>query len=86
MKQKNEIRKYEKELRKNSVTLTKFLISYCGINESKLKDSKISHKDLKELMPNLKRVSFEWLMDNKGLVDVGNIIPVIDLVCPLKVI
>lgn len=78
MTQKKEIRKYEKELRETSITLTKFLISYCGISNERLKDTRISHKDVKQLMPSLKRVSFEWLMDNRILVDMGNIIPVVD--------
>lgn len=79
MKQKSEIRKYQSELKETSITLTKFLISYCGISESALRDSKITHKDVKELIPNLRRVSFDWLMDNRILVSMGSIIPVIDL-------
>ena len=79
MKQKNEVRKYEKELRENSISLIKFLINYCGISAISLENSKITHKDIKQLIPNLKRVSFDWLMENRVLVDVGKIIPVIDI-------
>ena len=79
MKQKNEVRKYEKELRENSISLIKFLVNYCGISETSLDNSKITHKDIKQLIPNLKRVGFDWLMDNRILVDVGKILPVVDI-------
>ena len=39
---------------------------------------KISHQDIKELMPDLKRVSFESLLKDKTCIYNGDIIPVKD--------
>ena len=75
---KNELIKLKKELEKRCISLTKFLINYCGIYNDGLHNIKISHQDIKSLIPNLKRVSFESLLNNKKSFYIGDIIPVKD--------
>lgn len=58
------------------ITLVRFLNTYLNIDNENL--SKITHKDIKELMPNLKRCSFKYAIENKELVYSGHIILVKD--------
>lgn len=74
----DELIKLKKELEKKCISLTKFLINYCGIYNEEIYNIKISHQDIKELMPELKRVSFESLIGNKSSFYTGSIIPVKD--------
>lgn len=66
------------ELESKCISLTKFLINYCGIYNENIHNIKISHKDIKELVPNLKRVSFDSLLRNKTGFYTGDIIAVKD--------
>ena len=75
---KEELIKLKKELEKRCISLTKFLINYCGIYNDEIYNIKISHQDIKSLMPNLKRVSFESLLNDKKSFYIGDIIPVKD--------
>lgn len=75
---KENLKRLKKDLEKNCISLTKFLINYCGIYHKDIHDMKISHQDVKELMPGLKRVSFESLLENKDSFYIGDIIPVRD--------
>lgn len=75
---KDELMNLKKELEKRCISLTKFLINYCGIYNDEIHNIKISHQDIKSLMPNLKRVSFESLLNNKKSFYIGDIIPVKD--------
>jgi len=68
----------KKELEFSSISLQKFLINYCGIYNEKFHNIKISHKDIKELLPDLRRVSFESLLRDKTGIYTGDIIPVKD--------
>ena len=74
-KGKSTLKKLQKN---NSTTLKLFLIAYCGIQDSKLLSNKLTHKDIKHLFPNLKRVSFDYVLDNIDDVYIGNIILVED--------
>ena len=68
-------KKLLKELEKNnSTSLKKFLITYCFICNEELLNNKISHSDIKFLLPDLKRVSYEYMLDNLNELYVGNII------------
>ena len=75
---KEELKKLKKELENNCISLTKFLINYCGIYNEEIHNIKISHHDIKELLPEIKRVSFESLLVNKNSFYTGDIIPVKD--------
>jgi len=75
---KEDLINLKKDLEKNCISLTKFLINYCGIYSDDMHNIEISHSDIKELMPQLKRVSFESLLKNKNGFYTGNIIPVKD--------
>ena len=66
------------ELRKKSMSIKKFLYYYCGISGESLKNINLSHSDIKLLMPDLKRVSYEYVLNNMSELYVGNIICVID--------
>lgn len=75
---KDELIKLKKELQDRCISLTKFLINYCGIYNEEIHNIKISHQDIKELMPEIKRVSFESLLGNKSSFYTGSIISVKD--------
>ena len=74
-KDKRILRKLQKN---NATTLKLFLIAYCGIQDGNLLSNKLSHKDIKQLFPNLKRVSFDYVLDNIDDIYTGNIILVQD--------
>lgn len=73
-----ELRSLMKELEGNSISVQKFLSIYCGISAENILNVKISHADLKILMPQLKRVGFDSLLKDKTDLYVGNIIAVRD--------
>lgn len=75
---KQELKKLRKDLERNCISLAKFLVSYCGIYNEDIHSAKISHHDVKELMPHIKRVSFDSLLENKDSFYIGDIIPVKD--------
>lgn len=58
------------------ISLVKFLNLYLGITNDVL--SKMTHSDIKILLPNLKRCSYEYAYDNSALVLRGEIIIVSD--------
>jgi len=62
----------------NSISLKNFLISYCGIYNEDLLHNKITHKDIKVLLPDLKRVSYDYMLENKKELFTGNILIVKD--------
>ena len=68
----------KRELESSCISLQKFLINYCGIYNEKFHNMRISHQDIKELLPDLKRVSFESLLKDKNAIYTGDIIPVKD--------
>ena len=59
-----------------SISLVKFLNLYLGITNEVL--STMTHGDIKILLPNLKRCSYEYTYDNSALVLRGEIIIVSD--------
>lgn len=75
---KEDLKELKRDLEQRCISLTKFLINYCGIYTENIHDMKISHQDIKELLPQLKRVSFESLLENKKSYYTGSIIPVKD--------
>lgn len=71
-------RKAERELKEMSISLDKFLILYCGVPESAVLGKKISHRNIKHLIPDLHRISNDILMKDKRDLYTGDIIMVID--------
>lgn len=78
MKQKSELRNLQKFLKNNSISLKKFLIIYCNIDCDSLLEIELSHKDIKILIPDLKRISFESLCNDVRLLYTGKVIAVED--------
>jgi len=66
---------------KNGISLKSFLVCYCGVRNQMILSKKISHRDIKCLMPNLKRVGFDHVLKNIKEVYIGNIILVRDSYC-----
>lgn len=62
----------------NSISLRKFLMFYYGINDSNILSHNLTHKDIKVLFPDLKRVSFDYVLDNIKDIYTGSIIMVKD--------
>ena len=73
-----EIKKLNKEMENMCISLKKFLILYCGIFNEEIHNIKLSHQDIKELMPYIKRVSFEKILKNKTWLYSGDVIAVKD--------
>ena len=76
-KDKEQLKDLLEILKETTISLRKFLILYYGINID-LHGNKLSHSDLKCLFPNIKRVSFEYVLNNKELAFNGDIICVFD--------
>jgi len=62
----------------NSISLRKFLMFYYGICDSNTLSHNLTHKDVKILFPDLKRVSFDYVLDNIKEIYIGSIIMVKD--------
>ena len=62
----------------NSISLRKFLMFYYGICDSNILSHNLTHKDIKILFPDLKRVSFDYVLENIKEIYVGSIIMVKD--------
>lgn len=62
----------------NSISLRKFLMFYYGICDSNILSHNLTHKDIKVLFPDLKRVSFDYVLDNIKEIYTGSIIMVKD--------
>lgn len=60
----------------NTISLTKFLSRYLGIVGEDTKHLK--HDDIMRLFPNIKRSSFSFIKNNKGVVEKGIILLVND--------
>ena len=58
------------------VSIAYFLYNYCGISDERA--HKMTHSDLKKLMSNLQRVSFDDAIDNPHLVYAGDIVLIRD--------
>ena len=67
-----------KDLKKNSISLKKFLMFYYGVCESNILSHNLTHKDIKILFPYLKRASFDYVLDNIKEIYTGSIIMVRD--------
>ena len=66
------------EMRRNSISLKKFLIVYCGLYSDTMVNSNLSHKDIKILLPEIRRISFDKLISNKYMLYNGEVIAVKD--------
>ena len=75
---KDELKKMKKDLENCCISLSKFLMNYCGVYNENIHNINFSHHDVKELMPHIKRVSFEHLIKDKNSLYTGKIIPVKD--------
>ena len=62
----------------NCISLRKFLMFYYGICDSNILSHNLTHKDIKILFPDLKRVSFDYIFDNIKEIYIGSIIMVKD--------
>ena len=62
----------------NSISLRKFLMFYYGICNTNILKHNLTHKDVKILFPDLKRVSFDYVLDNIKEIYIGSIIMVKD--------
>ena len=62
----------------NSISLKKFLMFYYGICDSSVLSHNLTHKDVKILFPDLKRVNFDYVLDNIKEIYIGSIIMVKD--------
>lgn len=62
----------------NSISLRKFLMFYCGISDNNILSHNLTHKDIKVLFPDLKRISFDYVLDNIKEIYIGSIIMVKD--------
>lgn len=59
-----------------SISLAKFLSRYYSITNENL--GKMTHEDVKYLIPGIKRCSFDYINKNQELISSGNILIVID--------
>ncbi|MDO4962715.1 MAG: hypothetical protein Q4E75_01240, partial [bacterium] len=66
------------DMKSKSISIKKFLRVYCGVEDYNIYNSKLSHQDLKDLFPYLRRVSFNFLASEKEEMYLGSIISVID--------
>lgn len=77
-KNKQKLKFLKKEMSRISIDLKIFLLNYCGIYNENLFNNKVRHKDIKELLPNLRRVSFDSLIGDIKKLYNGEIIAVRD--------
>ena len=68
----------EKYIKDYAISIKKFLRLYMGVNDSRIMDARISHKDLRYLTPNLKRLPYKYVASDMKMVLSGNIIIIID--------
>ena len=64
--------------RQDSIGIRKFLKLYFGVTSNELLSSDITHKDLKFLFPDLKRLPFNYTYKNEDMINSGKIILVCD--------
>ncbi len=69
---------FEKELRNFCISFKKFLISYYGVCYEEICNKKMSHKDIKILIPDLRRISFDALIVDKKSLYTGDVVMVRD--------
>ena len=77
-KNKKKMKFLRQEMSNNCIDLKLFLITCCGIYNKDLFSSKIRHKDVKILLPNLRRVSFDNLISNISSLYNGDVVAVRD--------
>lgn len=62
----------------DSISISKFLRIYYGITDEVLLTGDISHKAIKQLIPDLKRLPFDYAYKNEDLIASGDIVLVND--------
>lgn len=65
-------------LEKRAVSISGFIKRYLGINDDALLRAELSHGSLSEIFPQLKRSSFDYILDNPCEVYNGSVVLVID--------
>ncbi len=77
---KKELKKVITELLNKNLymKITKFLTTYCGVNERIINKKPVSHRDISFLLPDLKRVSYDDALNNIEAFYKGELIIVID--------
>ena len=68
----------KKKKNSNCISINKFLRIYYGISDENLLTGSITHNALKHLIPELKRLPFDYAYKNKNLIASGDIILVND--------
>ena len=68
----------KKKNNNNYISINKFLRIYYGVTDENLLTGNITHKALKQLIPELKRLPFDYSYKNQNLIASGNIVLVID--------
>lgn len=63
---------------KETIGIKKFLKIYYGVTQGEILSSNITHKDLKFLLPDLKRLPFSYVYKNEDLINSGKVILVSD--------
>lgn len=65
-------------LANDSMTIEAFMARVLGIRDQRVLANRITHNDLKELFPDLRRPSFDYVLDNPGTVSMGEVFMVSD--------
>ena len=76
-KNRKQINKLISMVENDSMKLRRFLILYYGVDID-TNEVKISHQDIKQLLPNLKRVNFDEILKVKELLYTGEVVCVFD--------
>ena len=67
-----------KRLEKECISLNYFLVKFLGIRDNSVLSNQISHRDIKVLFPQLKRASFDDIVENPDLVYQGEVLLIED--------
>jgi hypothetical protein len=65
-------------LAEESITVESFLANYLGIRDNSTLSNQISHQDIKKLLPQLVRPSFDYVLDYPDLIYNGEVLLVED--------
>lgn len=75
---KKKDRKKQEDLRQNSISIERFLSNILGVKVEELLRAHLTHEDLKQILPNLKRASIAQVLDDPCMVATGKVILVTD--------
>ncbi len=75
---KKEDKRRIKGLSNEAITMQQFLNKVLGVQDENLLRAQLTHSDLRTLFPDLKRTSFDHILDDPRMVYSGDIVLVID--------